>query len=46
MGMVAIPEPEVLALAKAPSPIWDFPKIRVPYLGVLIVRILLFRALY
>ena len=26
--------------------IWDFPKIRVPYFGVLIVRILLFRVLY
>ena len=25
---------------------WDFPKIRVPYLGVLIIRILLFRVLY
>ena len=24
---------------------WEFPKIRVPYLGVLIVRILLFRVL-
>ena len=26
--------------------IWDFPKIRVPYFGVLIIRILLFRVLY
>ena len=25
---------------------WEFPKIGVPYLGVLIVRILLFRVLY
>ena len=25
---------------------WEFPKIRVPYFGVLIVRILLFRVLY
>ena len=25
---------------------WEFPKIRVPYLGVLIIRILLFRVLY
>ena len=28
------------------GPIWDFPKIRVPYLGVLMIRILLFRVLY
>ena len=28
------------------NPIWDFPKIRVPYFGVLIIRILLFRVLY
>ena len=26
--------------------IWEFPKIRVPYFGVLIIRILLFRVLY
>ena len=26
--------------------VWDFPKIRVPYFGVLIIRILLFRVLY
>ena len=26
--------------------IWDFPKIRAPYFGVLIIRILLFRVLY
>ena len=26
--------------------IWEFPKIRVPFLGVLIIRILLFRVLY
>ena len=26
--------------------IWEFPKIRVPYLGVPILRILLFRVLY
>ena len=26
-------------------PIWDFPKIRAPYVGVLIIRILLFRVL-
>ena len=26
--------------------IWEFPKIGVPYLGVLIIRILLFRVLY
>ena len=26
--------------------IWDFPKIGVPYFGVLIIRILLFRVLY
>ena len=26
--------------------IWDFPKIRVPYFGVLIIRILLFRVPY
>ena len=26
--------------------IWDFPKIRVPYFGVLIIKILLFRVLY
>ena len=26
--------------------IWDFPKIRVPYFGVFIIRILLLRALY
>ena len=25
---------------------WEFPKIRVPYFGVLIIRILLFRVLY
>ena len=25
---------------------WDFPKIRLPYLGVLVIRILLFRVLY
>ena len=25
---------------------WDFPKIRVPYFGVLMLRILLFRVLY
>ena len=25
--------------------IWEFPKIRVPYFGVLIIRILLFRVL-
>ena len=25
---------------------WDFPKIRVPYFGVLLIRILLFRVLY
>ena len=25
---------------------WGFPKIRVPYLGVLIIRILLFMVLY
>ena len=25
---------------------WDFPRIRVPYFGVLIIRILLFRVLY
>ena len=25
---------------------WEFPKIRVPYLGVLMIRILLFRVLY
>ena len=25
---------------------WQFPKIRVPYFGVLIIRILLFRVLY
>ena len=29
-----------------PNSIWDFPKIRVPYFGVLIIRILLFRVLY
>ena len=28
------------------SGMWDFPKIRVPYFGVLIIRILLFRVLY
>ena len=28
------------------QPIWDFPKIRVPYFGVLILRILLFRVLF
>ena len=28
------------------DPIWDFPKIRVPYFGVLTIRILLFRVLY
>ena len=27
-------------------PIWEFPKIRVPFLGVLTIRILLFRVLY
>ena len=26
--------------------IWEFPKIRVPYFGVLIIRVLLFRVLY
>ena len=26
--------------------IWDFPNIRVPYFGVLKIRILLFRVLY
>ena len=26
--------------------IWEFPKIGVPYLGVLIIRVLLFRVLY
>ena len=26
--------------------IWEFPKISVPYFGVLIIRILLFRVLY
>ena len=26
--------------------IWEFPKIRVPYFGVLIIRILLFRVRY
>ena len=31
---------------KPDSAIWDFPKIRVPYFGVLIIRILLFRVLY
>ena len=31
--------PEMLSM-------WDFPKIRVPYCGVLIIRILLFRVLY
>ena len=29
-----------------PITIWDFPKTRVPYFGVLIIRILLFRVLY
>ena len=28
------------------GPIWDFPKIWVPYFGVLIIRIILFRVLY
>ena len=28
------------------SGIWEFPKIRVPYFGVLIIRILLCRVLY
>ena len=28
------------------TPIWEFPKIRVPYLGALLIRILLFRVLY
>ena len=31
---------------RPPGVNWDFPKIRVPYFGVLIVRILLFRVLY
>ena len=26
--------------------IWEFPKIGVPYFGVLVIRILLFRVLY
>ena len=26
--------------------IWEFPKIRVPFLGVLIIRTLLFKVLY
>ena len=29
-----------------PGDTWDFPKIRAPYFGVLIIRILLFRVLY
>ena len=29
-----------------PTCTWEFPKIRVPYLGVLKIRILLFRVLY
>ena len=32
--------------AGSSSFIWEFPKIRGPYLGVLIIRILLFRVLY
>ena len=28
------------------KPMWEFPKIGVPYFGVLIIRILLFRVLY
>ena len=28
------------------SPKWEFPKIGVPYFGVLIIRFLLFRVLY
>ena len=40
------PESHALPLAD-PLPFkWDFPKIRVPYFGVLIIRILLFRVLY
>ena len=31
---------------EAPMTIWGFPKIRVPYFGVLRIGILLFRVLY
>ena len=36
----------LLALQRFLMYIWDFPKIRVPYSGVLIIRILLFRVLH
>ena len=35
-----------VGIERAGSAIWEFPKIRVPYFGVLIIRILLFRVLY
>ena len=31
---------------RAQSTLWEFPKLGVPYFGVLIIRILLFRLLY
>ena len=35
-----------LLLQPMQTSIWEFPKIRVPYFGVLIIRILSFRVLY
>ena len=46
-GMCAFAEVDVHGLGRClPGWIWDFPKSRVPYLGVFIIRILLFRVLY
>ena len=36
----------VVYLGLTVVPIWEFPKIGVPYFGVLIIRIRLFRVLY
>ena len=38
--------PGIPSTPKMHTHMWDFPKIRVPYLGVLIISILLFRVLY
>ena len=46
-GPMGVPEGlSSWCLDPRPDPRWEFPKIGVPYFGVLIIRILLFRVLY
>ena len=45
-GVWTLRVPGLGGLAAQAREIWDFPKIRVPYFGVLTIRILLLRVLH